>query len=276
MANGAALIRETLWRDRDFRALPRTAQCLYLQLLSQKDLDCAGILTINRDLLVKGCNEMTLADLDHDLKTLAESRFIVIDTDTDEILIRSYIRHVSIKSPNAWKSAKRIIGRVGSPRILPVVAVELRWLGRGDANDLANEITAAHTPSEPHPNPIRTPSEGDIPSEWDSKPPSPVPVRVLNSPLVDGWVGRAPTGAPTCPKHPNGPNHHEPCRDCQRIREHTQATERAQAEAAAAAAEARRTAIGDCDYCDHNGMRETPDGLARCTHNPDTFAFEPF
>ena len=271
MANGAALIRETLWRDKDFRQLPRTAQCLYLQLLSQKDLDCAGILTLHPEILAKGCDEMTVADVWHDLKTLTETRFIVVDTDTDSVLIRSYLRHVTIKSPNAWKAAQRVIKRLQPGQILSTIAGELHRLGRADATDLATIITAARTPSESHPDPIPIPSVWGIPSGSHPDGSVSVPVSVPPSPLVDGWVGRAPDGATPCPKHPQGPKHDEPCRDCQRIRERQQRDLVAAAAAEDEARAARRATIDACPYCEPTGMRETPDGLKRCTHNPDTF-----
>lgn len=270
MANGAALIREALWRDQDFRALPRTAQCLYLQLLSQKDLDCAGVLTLNRDVLVKGCSEMTLADLNYDLKMLCQTRFTVVDSDSDEVLIRSYVRLVSVLSPNAWKAAKVHALRVHSQEIRLMLASELRRLGRPDATDLATTITAGCTPSESHPDPIPTPSERGIPFEPHSEPLVPVPVPVPRSPSVGGWVGRAPDGAAPCPKHPNGPKHDEPCRACQLIREDAEAQREAELLAEAERRATRREAINACALCDHNGMRELAnDLLARCTHTTD-------
>jgi hypothetical protein len=44
MANAAGFIQESIWRDPHWRQLSRSAQALYMQLLSQKELDCAGIL----------------------------------------------------------------------------------------------------------------------------------------------------------------------------------------------------------------------------------------
>ena len=39
MANAAGLIHESIWRDDDWRQLSRGAQALYMQLLSQKEVD---------------------------------------------------------------------------------------------------------------------------------------------------------------------------------------------------------------------------------------------
>lgn len=271
MASGGALIRESLWRDRDFRMLPRTAQCLYVQLLSQKDLDCAGILTLNSDVLIKGCSEMTLTNLGDDLKALVEGRFIVVDTDSDEVLIRSYIRLVSVKSPKVWVAAKSAAKRSSGPEIRLVLASELRRLGRADADELAKLLIpdgyGIDTVSEQYPNSIDTP----YPIDTVSIPPSTNTVLVPVSSRVGGWVGRAADAAPTCPKHPQGPKHNEPCGICKQIREHAAATAAAEADQATQARAARRAAIDACPYCEETGLRETPDGMTHCTHDIDTF-----
>ena len=43
MANAAGMLKESIWRDKEFRALPRGAQATYAQLISQKELDRAGM-----------------------------------------------------------------------------------------------------------------------------------------------------------------------------------------------------------------------------------------
>lgn len=212
MANAAALIRESLWRDRDFRQIPRLAQCMYMQLLSQKDLDCSGVLTLHLELLAKGCDEMAVEDIRSDLKTLEEARYIFVDESTDELLIRSYVRLVSVKSPNAWKSVFKSARLVASPKIRRELASELRRLNRKDAEELADEIDPDHNPSEPHRNPIPTPSERDIPSKPHREPPRSVPV-VGHLTSRSTQVGEAP---PICKKHEE--NSDTPCPDCRRRR----------------------------------------------------------
>lgn len=38
----------------------------------------------------------------------------------------------------------------------------------------------------------------------------------------------------------------------------------------------RRDSAGACPHCEPTGLRETPAGMTRCTHDPDTFDDEPF
>lgn len=261
MANAAALINEGMWRrDRDFRALPRLAQCTYLQLLSQKDLDCAGVLTLHIDLLAKGCAELTIENLWEDFKTLEAARFIFVDADTDELFIRSYVRLVSAKSPNAYKSALKVARMVNSPKIRAQLAAELRRLGRKDAAETADDIN----PLEPRQNPVGTPSEpvripsgGDIPSGTPGISTSSVPV--LTS--VGGSVGEVPPPR-FCDKHPNGTD--ENCGACGvRRKAHDRWTEQNAQRIADRRAEFW-AAVRACPDCDDNGNFDDGHRVYKC------------
>lgn len=272
MANAAALINEGMWRkDKEFQALPRLAQCTYLQVLSQKDLDCAGVLTLHLELLAKGCNELTADDLRGDFKDLEAARFVFVDYDTDEIFIRSYVRLVSVKGgPNTWKSVFKAARMVVSEKIRHELAAELRRLGRRDADELAAEIDPVGTPFEPPPNGVRTPSESDTPFEPPSNPPSSVPVSVLGSPSVVGTGGRP--ARPECSKHEE--NSDENCRACMRRRQwdetHAEAKAADELETKRAARAAELAAQHDCRLCDDDGWLLGDDGTptepaTRCT-----------
>ncbi|MEV5360595.1 hypothetical protein AB0K45_09650 [Micrococcus luteus] len=290
MANAFGMIDESIWRrDREFRALPRGAQCTFLQLLSQRDVDTAGVLTLHVDLLAKGCDEITPEDIRHDLKTLEAARFVFVDDDTDELLIRSYVRRVTAKSPNALKSALKLSRTLASPKLRHVLAGELRRIGKADTTAVADEIDPGGTPSgrdsEPVADPIGTPSERGNPSGWGSEPPSYSSVTALVSPSVGGSVGEGPTQtanadtAPRppandpppryCPKHmPDGTD--APCGACGG---HRQRRERWDAEHAAddIHAEDRRrisaqAAINGCRLCDPDGHIRMPDLLGDGEH----------
>jgi hypothetical protein len=263
VANGGALIQESLWRNnREFRELPRSAQCTYVQLCSTRDLDCAGQLTLNVAVLAKACDELTIEHVWRDLKILETARFIFVDTDTDEMLIRSYVRLVSARSPNAYKAALRAAKLISSPKLRHELALELLRLNRSDAASTAAEIDPVQTPSEPHRNGVHIPSERGIPSGSHPEPPVPVPVRYQYSPSVVGSVGEGPP-ARYCPKHmPDGTD--SPCGACKDHRIAFEAWEtthqpqppepKTTPTLLPAEQEARRRAgIPDCPLCDDNG-----------------------
>ncbi|MEY1677269.1 hypothetical protein AB4Z55_24145 [Gordonia sp. ABKF26] len=297
MANSGGFIDESIWRDRDFRALPRTAQATFAQLLSQKELDRAGLLPLQPTKWVKGCDAMTLDDLTADLKALEDARFIIVDEETDELLVRSYMRRSNvIKQPNLLKNALKCASMAASDRLRRELAVELRRLGRSDTRAVAEEIDPTTNPE----NPSRTPTD-DVPNPNGSLPepfnPSGTPTEprgvgegegVVTS--VGGSVGgsharthtrEAPESAQshdapplTCSRHPEGTD--RPCGPCKDARQHHDAwladqsrrAAAARSEAARTAAELRAAEIANCDLCDSNGYR----GNRVCDHDPETAA----
>jgi hypothetical protein len=263
MANAAGLINEGLWRkDREFRRLPRLAQCTFLQVLSTKDLDTAGVLTLHLDLLAKGCDEISTDQLRADFDALEAARFVFVDYETDEILLRSYVRLVSVKSPNAWKSVSKNANMIVSDKLRHELAVELRRLRRQDADALADEIDPVGTPSEPPPDPIGTPSESDTPSGPLPDPPSSVPV-VGHLLSVGGSVGEAPSEF--CKEHPNDTD--RKCFACgQARRSYPERLAKWESEHKAAAAAARQAAIDACPICDEFGDITFEDSVRRCNH----------
>jgi hypothetical protein len=157
MANAAGFIQESIWRDEHWRQLTRSAQALYMQLLSQKELDCAGILPLQPNKWAKGCVELTVEQVWDSLRELQSERFVFFDVDTDEVFIRSYMRNSNVlKVPNMRKSARRAALLVGSDVLKPSVAAELRTVGELSKDDecvaVADQINPSETPPEPFPN----------------------------------------------------------------------------------------------------------------------------
>lgn len=267
MANAAGMINEGLWRkDKDFQRVPRLAQCTFCQILSQKDLDTAGILTLHMDLLAKACDELTVEQLRADFAVLEDRRFLFVDYDTDEILVRSYVRLVSGVSPqtnNAWKSVPKNARILASPKLRHELAVELRRLRYRPASDLADEIDPIPTPLEPPPNPVGTGSEGGSPSEGGSNPPSQVPVKYEFSPSVVGSVG-VQRARPNCPDHETDSDTN--CRMCMRRRlwdeEHAKVADANELDER----RRRRELRENCTRCHGENTYEDAAGVHPCDH----------
>ena len=266
MANAAALINEGLWRkDKDFQRLPRLAQCTFCQVLSQRDLDTAGVLTLHIDLLAKGCDELTPEQLRADFAVLEASRFLFVDYETDELFIRSYVRNVSVKNRNSWHSVPKNSLMVASPKIRRELAAELRRLRRKDASDIADEIDPRDTPSGPGRDGVETGSEhgtGSTPArDGDSQ----VLVPELVSRSVVGHLGEGTTHRPHCPDHAE--NHTGPCRPCEARRkwdeEHEGEIRRSQLEEKR---RLREIAL-NCPRCQGTNTYTVGDGFAaKCDH----------
>jgi hypothetical protein len=271
VANAAALINEGLWRkDKEFQRLPRLAQCTFCQVLSQKDLDTAGGLTLHLELMAKACDELTVEQLKADFEILEQHRFLFVDYDTDELLVRSYVRRVSsvggIDKNRAWLSVPKNAKLIASPKLRHELALELRRLRLRPADDLADEIDPQLTPSEPPPNSLLTPSGNETPSEGGLNPPSTVQVSVLESLSVVGSVGEAPSEF--CNQHLNGTERN--CFACgQARRSYPERKARWDEAVKAAQAAVIQAAVDDCDICDEYGDIDLGESVLHCDHNPE-------
>lgn len=160
MARSYGRVFATIWADDDFRAIPVNARLMYVFLLSQPDLDHAGVIPLrirrwSRALAVD------VAEVEKMLSNLDAARFVVIDSDSEELLVRSLIRRdETYKQPNVFKSAASAAAGCESGRIKAALAAEVRRL---DLTASSREIqrTRDHLLAllEPFANPSPAPPE---------------------------------------------------------------------------------------------------------------------
>lgn len=129
VARDHARIDLQIWNDDDFRALSVVAKLLYVQLFSQARLTYAGVL----DLAVKRWSrphpDLDLTEMRAALSELDAARFVVIDQETEELLVRSFIRNDELyKQPNVLRGALRVAFEIESPILRAALAAELRRL----------------------------------------------------------------------------------------------------------------------------------------------------
>lgn len=167
MARSEARIAVSIWSDPDFIALSPLAQRLFLFLISQPDLAHDGVLALRERRWSKAAAGLTPAQIRQHLAELAEARFVVIDEDTEELLVRSFIRRDQVyRQPNVLRSAANHLKTVTSPVIRAAIGEELRRVAAAsDIGDAARAIVAemldALNPSgNPSPNPSGNPFRG--------------------------------------------------------------------------------------------------------------------
>jgi hypothetical protein len=108
MARSHGRIKVEIWGDPDFRQLTKSEQRAYFMLLSQPQINNCGVLTYTPKRLARLASDETVDSLNASLDGLHRARFIVIDDETEEILIRTYVEHDGIiGSPNMKKAAQR-------------------------------------------------------------------------------------------------------------------------------------------------------------------------
>lgn len=129
MARDRANIRLNLWADEDWRNLSIEAQHLYLMLLSHPSLSYAGVADWRPKRLAPLTGTATPEGIEDAAQELQSSAFVYADEDTEEILIRSFVRHDGvIRHPKLRVSMANDYAAISSSLIREFVAFELQRL----------------------------------------------------------------------------------------------------------------------------------------------------
>lgn len=130
MPRDYANIQVSIWGNPDVRALPPMHQWLYLQLWTHPDLSYSGVLDWRPGKNIAPLSAgTTAADITALVPLLQERRFVVLDEDTEEILLRSYFRHDGLlKQRNLAVSMVNAYSATGSNPIRAAIILELQRL----------------------------------------------------------------------------------------------------------------------------------------------------
>ena len=192
MARSEARLVVSIWDDPDFLALSPTAQRLFMFLISQPDLAHDGVIALRERRWSKKAAGLSVAQIEADLDELSTARFTVVDADTEELLIRSFIRRDKVyRQPNVLRAAADHLATVSSRTIKQAVAAELLRvqsaddIPEGSKPVLDGMLEALPTPPEdPSPNPSEKgsdkgsglrPGERGVVTAVTTASPSPVP-----------------------------------------------------------------------------------------------------
>lgn len=171
MAREYAQIKTSVWIDDDFLDLSREAQHLFFVLCSQMKLTFCGGMTWHPGRLSQLAAGWTVDEVNEAAVELSEALYLVIDSDTDEVLVRSFIRNDGLLgSPNITKAMLRAFSELSSRTLRGVVVHELGRLfeenpalkGWAVCSDLLakRSIDPSELPSyNPSVNPSPTPSD---------------------------------------------------------------------------------------------------------------------
>ena len=173
MARDHARLLVSVWTDMAWKSLTSAQQHVYCALISSPDLSYCGVLPYIPARFKGLSSDMTERRFTQAVQGLAAANFVVVDTATAEILVRSYVRHDGLlKQPNVTKALVKAVQRVHSETIRSSIEVELvrllaeqptaaGWKGFAalDQDGFANlHAKAFPNPSpNPSPNPKATP-----------------------------------------------------------------------------------------------------------------------
>jgi hypothetical protein len=127
MARDRANIRLDMWGDADWRKLSIRAQYLYMLLLSHPKTNRAGISEWHPGRLSMLSAGTTPADIVEIADELVAGHFIVIDETSEEVLIRSYIKHDGVLTqPNMTTTMANDWAGTASLLLRQVIAFEVQ------------------------------------------------------------------------------------------------------------------------------------------------------
>lgn len=199
MARDHARIRLDIWADDDFRDLPALSQWLYFHLVTHPDLSFCGVTDWRPARIAAVTAELAAHDVEYAASFLEDCSehppFVVIDRDSEETLIRSWVKHDGlVSSPNLTKALVKSYAGTASSTLRAVLVGQLLTLKRNKPNLVGWEhlretlkrrsMTAEEGVQTLPPNPSANPSPNPS-GETSGNPshdPSVTPFSVLRAP----------------------------------------------------------------------------------------------
>ena len=93
MARDHARIHLDIWGDDEWLDLPVDAQMLYFTLYTSEGRTLCGSHEWNPKRLAQRAGDWTVGRIEAAAEVLSRDLFLIIDTNTDECLLRSWIKH---------------------------------------------------------------------------------------------------------------------------------------------------------------------------------------
>ncbi len=129
MARTHGRIQAVIWSDGDFIAMRSTAQRMFMFLLSQPDLSHAGLLPMRVRRWATKAEDSTPKGVRDELDYLAARDFVVVDEDTEEVLIRTMVRNDGVyKQPKVMLRLREDAKQIESPLLRAAFRAELERL----------------------------------------------------------------------------------------------------------------------------------------------------
>ena len=128
MARSYAKSYVSMWdAESDFLDLTADAQWLYQALYTHPLLSPAGVLPFQPRKWARKAKDMTPKRVTAAVELLASERYVILDEDTEECLVRTFIRHdQGWRTPNIRKSIETSITRIESETLRLTASHELR------------------------------------------------------------------------------------------------------------------------------------------------------
>lgn len=202
MARSYASIQTAIWRQDDWKALDALDQHLYFLLSTQPNISAAGALPLTVGRWSKLSRGSTVASVRAGLHRLAAAGLVALDEETEELLVRPFIRDDNgYRNRNRLPVIRAAAGEIESRTLRQALAVELTRLGLPAewTNEQPTEPDAyrdAHPEGPPEgasEGPSGAPSDGvsDDPDQGCADPSEPLTGPSLDDDTPDGLFPQA-------------------------------------------------------------------------------------
>lgn len=136
MARDHARVLTRIWSDPEFRALTAGEQRTYLMVLSEQALSYAGVAPLTVRRWSQQATDTPEKVLRKHLDRLHDTRFLVVDHDSEEVLVRSFMRQDRVmRLPNVAKAARAAYLGVQSLVVRAHILIEVHRIHEGPAGD---------------------------------------------------------------------------------------------------------------------------------------------
>jgi len=136
VARAFGRILSTIWDDQDFLDLDPEAQRLYMFLVSQPNLNHAGLLPLTIRRWASRARKLTAKQVRQSLTDLDAAGFLVVDEDTEEVLVRSFVRRDEVyKQPRVMGAAVSGAMEISSRRLRRSLLAEMYRLPLDELSD---------------------------------------------------------------------------------------------------------------------------------------------
>lgn len=138
MARDHGRILVQIWSDPDWTRLTEAAQRAYILALSQPDLSYAGVLATRYKRWSGFAANSSVPKIKRAMRELEVARFVMVDDATEEMWIRTFVKHDGILTyPNVTKAMVKAYRAIQSQAIREAFVAELGdefqvWGMRGD------------------------------------------------------------------------------------------------------------------------------------------------
>lgn len=259
MARSYGRFTTSIYRDQDFRALTFAQQGIYFMLGLQAEMSGAGTLALTQKRWAAMAAECATDDLRRELGVLEQRGHIVLDEDTEELLIVKFVKwDGGIGNEKRRPVIKEAALAVASQRIRHTLA---REIGHLEFSDMASLICSDWASSTQCGSERGGCDLGEyVPKPFPQSQSTPREPRAVGAVAPDGL-------SPFCPAHqPNGTG--DSCGPCGTWGTAYRLRVKREADAAIAAKDARTaraSAAAACPYC-LGGTWRIDDPSMKCDH----------